>query len=266
MIFMSNLVKEKQKLKILSPSSMTVDFVICGTQKGGTTALDAYLREHPEICMANRKEVHYFDNEKYFVNGVPDYSEYHAYFSPKKMHKVFGEATPIYMYWSESPKRIFEYNPEMKIILILRNPIDRAYSHWNMERSRNTDDMSFESALKSETERCCEALPYQHRVFSYIDRGHYLDQLRRIWTYFPKESVLVLKNDDLKQNPNNTLNQVATFLGITHFNNIKNRDVHSRPYVSHMSIDERDFLKSIFEPEIKELEEELQWDCSDWLK
>jgi len=135
-----------------------------------------------------------------------------------------------------------------------------------MARSRKADNLSFGDAIDTESERCREALPYQHRVYSYIDRGHYLDQLRRIWTYFPKERVLILKNEDLKQNPNGTLSRVSFFLGITQFNNIENKDVHSRPYVSRMSTEERDVLKSIFEPEIKELEEELQWDCSDWLK
>ena len=64
-------------------SNMIVNFIICGVQKGGTSALDAYLREHPEICMANEKEVHFFDNEAYFVDGKPDYSKYHSSFSPR---------------------------------------------------------------------------------------------------------------------------------------------------------------------------------------
>lgn len=256
----------KKILRKFIPFTRTVDFVLCGTQKGGTTALDAYLREHPELCMANRKEVHFFDNEEHFANRNPDYSKYHAYFSPKKTHKVLGEATPIYMYWDESPKRIFKYNPEMKLIIILRNPIERAYSHWNMERSRNADNLSFRDAINTENERCREALPYQHRVFSYIDRGHYVDQLRKIWEYFPREQVLVLKNEDLKQNPYDTLNQVANFLGVTQFNNIEGKNVHSRPYESHISPEEKTFLKAIFDPEIKELEAELQWDCSEWLK
>lgn len=262
----STVKKIHRKLNTLFPFKRTVDFLICGTQKGGTTALDAYLREHPEICMANQKEVHYFDNEKHFANGIPDYSKYHAFFSPKKTHKVLGESTPIYMYWNEAPKRIFEYNPKMKIIIILRNPIDRAYSHWNMERSRNADNLSFRDAITTEKERCREALPYPHRVFSYVDRGHYLYQLQRIWEYFPKERVLILKHEDLKQNPNYTLNQVSKFLGTAQFNNIENKNVHSLPYMSQMSTEEKDFLKSIFETEIKELEEKLQWNCSDWLK
>lgn len=256
----------KKLLGKFIPLKRNVNFVICGTQKGGTTALDAYLREHPEVCMAKRKEVHFFDNEEYFANGNPDYSKYHAFFNPIKAHKVLGEATPIYMYWNESPKRIFEYNPEIKLIIILRNPVERAYSHWNMERSRNADNLSFREAVSTESERCREALPYQHRVFSYIDRGHYLDQLRRIWEYFSKEQVLVLKNEDLKQSPNETLNQISNFLGIAQFNIKEDKDVHFRPYVSHIDQEERAFLKSIFDPEIRELESELNWDCSEWLK
>jgi hypothetical protein len=243
----------------------TVDFVICGTQKGGTTALDAYLRDHPEVCMANRKETHYFDNEEYFRYQNPDYSKYHAFFSPTKRHRIIGETTPIYMYWRESPKRIFEYNPEIKIIIILRNPIDRAYSHWNMERLRNADNLPFKKAIYTEIDRCRKALPYQHRVFSYIDRGRYLEQLRRIWTHFSKERTLILKHEDLKNSPLATLGQVTSFLGITEFNNLENKNEHSLPYASQINKDEKDFLRSIYQPEIIALEAELQWDCSNWL-
>jgi hypothetical protein len=111
----------------------------------------------------------------------------------------------------------------MKLIIILRNPIERAYSPWNMERARNTDNLSFWDAIDTESERCNESLPYQHRVFSYIGRGHYLDQLRRIWAHFPREQVLVFKNEDLKKNSNGTLNQVADLLGITQFNKIQDK-------------------------------------------
>ncbi|MEQ9021346.1 MAG: hypothetical protein RLN82_01130, partial [Pseudomonadales bacterium] len=80
-----------QKFKIPLSPTQKVNFVIGGTQKGGTTALDAYFREHPEICMAEVKETHYFDTEQNFTSETPDYSKYHNYFSPKKTHKVLGE-------------------------------------------------------------------------------------------------------------------------------------------------------------------------------
>ncbi|MEQ9022615.1 MAG: sulfotransferase domain-containing protein, partial [Pseudomonadales bacterium] len=159
-----------------------------------------------------------------------------------KIIMIFGETTPVYMYWKESPKRIYEYNPEMKIIIILRNPIDRAYSNWNMERSRNNDNLSFDDAVDAEKDRCRETLPYQHRYFSYIDRGHYLEQLQRIWSYFPKERVLILKSEDLKKNPIGPLNQASDFLGVSKFKNVKKKKVHSRPYTSQMSKEKRIFF------------------------
>lgn len=168
-----------------------VDFVIAGTQKGGTTALHSYLSDHPEICMADPKEVHFFDDDRNFSSGSPEYSKYHAFFSPENTHRLLGEATPSYMYWREAPKRLWEYNPKMKIIILLRNPIERAYSHWNMQRSRKTDQSTFWQAVNNEKTTCDRALLKQNRVFSYVDRGFYMEQLRRLWAYFPKDRVLV---------------------------------------------------------------------------
>ncbi len=244
-----------------------VDFVICGTQKGGTSALDEYLRGHPEICMAKEKEVHFFDNENYFNSEKTDYSIYHSRFNPRTSHKIFGETTPIYMYWYDAPKRVWEYNPNIKLIVILRNPIDRAYSHWNMERLRNNDRLPFLDALKNERERCCKSLPFQHRVYSYIDRGYYLQQLRKLWSFFLEEQVLVLRNEELRYNPPKTLKKICNFLDIDSqpFLNIKPKNVHSRPYQAPMSKREKDFLRNLFEYEILNLERVFNWDCSEWL-
>lgn len=112
-----------------------INFLVAGTQKGGTTALDCYLRLHQDILMATDKEVHFFDNEDEFQNVV-DYEKYHQHFGPFVEGKVIGESTPIYMYWYDAPRRIWEYNPKMKFVLVLRNPIERAFSHWNMERKK----------------------------------------------------------------------------------------------------------------------------------
>lgn len=244
---------------------MKVDFVISGTQKGGTTALDFYLRNHPQICMAKIKEVHFFDNEERFKDGHPDYDLYHSAFEPNPSHKLLGETTPIYMYWHDAPKRIWQYNPGMKHIVLLRNPIDRAYSHWNMERSRSADALSFWNAIRLEAQRCREVLPLQHRVYSYLDRGFYSEQLRRLWMFFSQEQVLVLRNEDLKMKLNDTLRKVSDFLEIDEFMNVEPMDVHSRPYQAPMSPQEKEFLHTVFEYEIRLLERMLGWDCSHWL-
>ncbi|MBC8427079.1 MAG: sulfotransferase domain-containing protein [Deltaproteobacteria bacterium] len=242
-----------------------IGFLIAGTQKGGTTALSAYLKTHPEICMAQRKEVHFFDNETYFRTREVDYSNYHSFFNPKPCHLLLGEATPIYMYWRDAPKRIWVYNPNIKIIILLRNPGERAFSHWNMERRRNADSYTFWDAIQRTQGRCREALPYQHRVYSYIDRGFYAEQLRNIWRYFKKERVLVLKTDELQQQPNRTLRRVCSFLEVGNIQNFKPGNIHSTTYVSFMTKREKEYLKGVFEYDIKELECMLGWDCSEWL-
>lgn len=264
--FISKLMEsEKNQGQFSHHKERTVDFVIGGTQKGGTSALDAYLRRHPKICMANQKEVHFFDDNFFFQRSTVDYNGYHSNFSPEASHELVGEATPIYMYWQDAPRRIWEYNPRMKWIILLRNPIDRAYSHWNMERSRNSDNMSFWNAIRYEQERCREALPRQHRVYSYIDRGYYLSQLRKIWQFFPNRQVLILKNEYLKSKSTKALRDICDFLEIEHFRTVADRDVHSRPYDSCMSDEEKKYLRFLFEHEIKGLERTLGWDCNDWL-
>jgi hypothetical protein len=258
--------KIRQNIKhMLRPQNRRVDFIVCGTQKGGTSALDAYLREHPEICMADAKEVHFFDDETIFRNMSPDYSAYHSKFSPEPSHKILGEATPIYMYWFDAPKRIWQYNPNMKLIVILRNPVDRAYSHWNMEKSRNADRLSFWEAIHLERERCRESLPFQHRVYSYVDRGFYLEQLRRLWTYFREEQVLILKNEELRNQPQETLRKVFNFLQVDPSHVVEPKDVHSLSYGSLCNIREREYLRSIYVHEIRNIESTLGWDCSNWL-
>jgi hypothetical protein len=242
-----------------------VDFLICGTQKGGTSALFNYLKEHPEICMADRKEVHFFDDESHFVNKNPDYSKYHLSFSPKHESQLVGEATPIYMYWHDAPRRIWEYNPNIKLIVLLRNPIERAYSHWNMERFRGADNLPFWDAIINEKERCRAELPLQHRVYSYIDRGFYLEQLRRLWMYFPIHQVMALKHEHLQNQPSNALRQICEFLGVAPFQSVETKNVHSTPYITTITETEKAYLLREYEYEIQGIARVLGWDCSHWL-
>ena len=243
-----------------------VNFLIVGAQKSGTTALDAYLRAHPEIAMGIEKEVHFFDNDALFSDNTIDYSIYHNAFEPRQGHVLIGESTPIYMYWHEAPKRIWQYNPDMKIIMILRNPIERAFSHWNMERSRNAETLSFWEAITSEKHRLQEVWPLQHRVYSYIDRGFYSQQLENIWRYFPKKNTLALRTEDLNYDPQNTINKLLKFLGASKQLDVKRQSVFSTPYQHSMTDRERAFLIDIFKNEIAKIEQLLDWDCRKWIE
>lgn len=260
-----DVIYNKWKRLVVTCSWRKVDFVIAGTQKGGTTALAAYLKQHSDIGIPEEKELHFFDNEDHFRNGRPPFLLYHLPFFELRSRRLWGEATPIYMYWQKSPERLRRYNPKMKLILLLRNPIARAYSHWNMERALKNEPLSFGEAIFFEQERLRGALPQQHRVFSYLDRGFYAAQLERIWAHLPRQQTLVLKSEDLKNQPQPTLDAICHFLGARPLENVQPAEVHARTYPSPMSAQERNQLQQVFEPEIRKLERLLNWDCSHWL-
>ena len=243
---------------------MRVDFVIGGTQKGGTSALDSFLRQHPEICMpTTRKELHFFDREE----ENRDYKKYHRNFKPKKkQHRVIGEASPIYMYWETAPYRIWKYNPKMKWILALRNPVERAFSAWNMESKRDHEKLPFAEAIEKEAERCRMALPLQHRVYSYIDRGFYAHQVRRLFNIFGKENCLILLNEELRNDHQQTLRRVFEFLGADPSFVPPEASVFKQEYSDKIDNQLRSRLIDIFQFDIKQLEKLLGRDLSAWTK
>jgi len=143
--------------------------------------------------------------------------------------------------------------------------VTRAYSHWNMERERQRDPLPFEQAIRTEAERCREALPLQHRLYSYVDRGLYSEQIQRIWRHFPAGQTLVLKSEELQRTPDAALARITDFLGVARFPPVQARIVHARPYQAPMSAEARDYLREVFAPEVRKLEQMFGWDCSDWL-
>lgn len=259
--------------------SFRVAFVVAGTQKGGTTALDAYLRRHPHLCMAKLrdgtrlgphkvlglpKEPHFFDTEGFFAERTVDYSVYHGLFDPQP-GRVCGECTPSYMWWQNAPRRMWEYNPALKVIVLLRNPVTRAYSHWNMARAY-WETASFEDALRLEPERARRALPLQDRRFSYLDRGFYTEQLRRLWRFFPPEQVLVLKSERLETQAAATLERVWRFLDVPPPIALVPQRANTGTYEAPMSEAVCIRLRDYYRSEIRALEGMLDWDCSDWLE
>lgn len=186
------------------------NFIICGTQKGGTTALYAYLREHPEIFFALKKEVHYFDLN--YHQGIKWYEKHFR--GVTSNHKAIGEASPFYMYLEEVPERIHETLPDVKLIFILRNPVDRAYSHYWHEVKLGYEWLSFEEAIKKEKDRLAEGTIYNKQHYSYLDRGKYVKQLKRYRKYFSKDQMLILMNDELKEEPEKVMKEIFEFLDV----------------------------------------------------
>ena len=247
-----------------------VSFLICGAQKAGTTALAEYLRGHPQLFLPKQKELHHFDDETLdwssgFRAERLNALHYHRAFLQAPADRVWGEATPIYMYWDAAAERIWRYNPAMRIIVILRNPIERAYSHWAMEAGRGAEPLSFEEAIQRETERCLSSLPQQHRVFSYQDRGFYSAQLRRLWRFFGQEAVLVLRQEDLRATPRPCLDTVCRHLGVPPLAKVEPLEEHVGQYCRDMAPKTHQQLRDTFTHDIRQLEAMLGWDCRSWL-
>lgn len=249
-------------MKLKNPN---VKFLIIGAQKSGTTALADYIRQHPALFIPPRKELHFFDDETLnWQKPARSYRSYHAQFKGARSQSLWGEATPIYSYWWPAMSRIWSYNPEMRLIFCLRNPVDRAYSHWAMESNRQWDNLPFSEAITTEEQRCRAALPNQHRVFSYVSRGFYSEQLRRLWSFFPREQTLILRHEQLLEEPDKTLRNVHCFLGVKPLALDEALQANRGSYSSPVDPVIRTQLQRLFKPEIDQLEQLLEWDLSRW--
>ncbi|MEE2635199.1 sulfotransferase [Phaeobacter sp. JL2872] len=240
-----------------------VDFVVAGAQKSGTTALRRFLGKSSAIGLVQHGgETHFFDRwSEAAARG--DYSAYHKMYSQKALAICTGDVTPIYLYRHDCLANVKKYNPDMKIIVLLRNPAERAYSQWVMEVEKGNETRSFLGAILHEARHYRKH--GQHPVYSYIQRGFYDDQIARVQALFPPENVLILRTEDLRREHDSTIEAIFRFLGVPPDFVPAQEVVHSREY-SKMPRITRHLLLLIFRQDIRRLEKRLGWDLSDWLR
>jgi hypothetical protein len=213
-------------------------FLIIGAQKAGTTALHSYLSYHPQLRRVSRKEIHFFDQDVAYRRGL---AWYHSLFPLPHHHDPFVqlfESTPEYLYYPQCAQRIIAYNSQIKLIVLLRDPIERAFSAWNMYRSfalrqvrlleTDYDECTrgpinsllameafpvFDNMIQGEIEQVqqgsCQLEP------SLVRRGIYHDQLRRYLGFLERGQLLVLASRALQDSPGAVLQRVARFLGVS---------------------------------------------------
>jgi hypothetical protein len=227
------------------------DFVIIGAQKGGTSFLYHLLTRHPLVEPAARKELHFFDHPEHFDNGAEWYRRCFPRVGSKDgQRSITGEATPYYLFDPPVAKRMAQIVPKARLIALLRNPIDRAYSHYQMQVKRGTEPRTFE-----------EAIEQQHS--SYVSRGIYVDQLLRWFEFFSKEQMLILKSEDFFKRPVESLKVVLSFLDLPDWqpeaSDLQQRR-HSGTYKQKMDPSTRRRLEAYFEPYNQRLYECLDVD------
>ncbi len=247
-----------------------LDFIVPGAQKSGTTALHYFLKKHPQIASPDRQELHFFDDEEIFARAPVDYELLHRHFRVRaglaliNRRRLAGDVTPSYLYWKPAMERIRNYNPQIKLIILLRNPIDRAFAHWNMQRFKDREPLDFLEALKEEPRRISQPLSIESRRFAYVDRGFYSTQLDRVFNSFPPEQVKIVKFEEFRDRKQEALDGVFDFLGVKRLRITADKDRNVVPYERAMTPEERKYLAEVFLAEIAKLERMLGWDLASW--
>jgi len=204
--------------------------MILGAAKCGTTSLSKFLSQHPDICMSDPKEPLFFEAQ--FELGAEFYSD--TYFAHCRSERERGDARHRNLYLPFVLPRIQSLAPDSKFLVIVRHPIDRAYSHWWHWYSRGVEESSFEAVIERNFHRLAHG-PYfdtdadaelyrrtldfktgYSRYEPYVDHGYYAEQISRYQTAFGVDRVKILFFEDFSTNPQNVLNEVFTFLGVPH--------------------------------------------------
>ena len=267
------IILEYQKLS--SDKRSFPDFIIIGAQKSGTTSMYAYLEQHPDIIGSLNKEIHFFDggtNPKVdnFKKGINWYKAHFPLCKNVENKKIF-EASPLYIFNPLVPKRIANYIPKVKVIALLRNPSDRAISHYfhNNKRERR-EKLDIMEAFETEEKRLEKVLlekDYKSNIFrnfSYKRRGHYKEQLDRYFNYFSKDQILVLNSQSFFSNPHDTLMEVFNFVGVNpnfKVKNLKPKNIGRKK--ESVSIEVYNYLNDYFKPHnealYKLLNQDFNW-------
>jgi len=255
------------------------EFFIVGAQKCGTTSLYNYLIRHPYVLGASIKEIHFFSDhyEKgygwYKCHFPSLFRKYRRVLSGR--HKVItGEATPFYIFHPHAPERIKNSYPQARIIMMFRNPVDRAYSHYRYHVKLGAETLTFEEAIEAESERLKGELDkmitdkhynsYNYKMFSYLKRGIYIEQLKRWIDLFPREQILIVRSEDFFDDPASCFGRVQKFLGLPQHTLASYETFNVGKEVS-MDQKTRERLVSYFSPYNKSLYECLDTDF-DWNK
>jgi hypothetical protein len=238
------------------------DFLIIGAQRCGTTSMYKYLEQHPAVAPAVLgKGVHYFDvnytrGDAWYRSHFPS-RPYKALLSKRSGQRALtGEGSPYYLFHPAVPSRVATTIPTVRLVAMLRDPISRAYSHYQHEVARGFEKLRFEDALKMEEERlageaerlCADPSYYSfsHQHHSYVSRGIYVDQLRRWMALFPQDQILIVDSGDFFAQPERAYGGVLAFLGLRDHSLKRYPSLNAHRYEP-MSDSARTFLEAAFD-------------------
>jgi hypothetical protein len=224
------------ELKLRSRDACALpDAMIIGAMKSGTSSLHYYLTQHPQVIAPLRKEVHYFD-----LNFERGESWYRANFGREGQAGINIDSSPYYLFHPLVPQRAHALVPNAKLVVLLRDPVRRAYSHYWHQRDKGRESLSFEDAIAAEPDRIDRdhqrlalgeiEISEAHQCFSYLARSRYAEQLERWLRFYPREQLLVLRFEDLARDPLLVTNEALAYVGLSPLSGAKLEPRHTRKY------------------------------------
>ena len=239
-------------------------FFVVGAQKAGTTALSRLLQQHPHIQMTRESEPHFFDNDFRFWY-LPFAAAFERRFPPASAEILMrGDSTPAYIYWPRALERIRRFRSDSKLVVLLRHPGFRAFSHWRMETTRGAERRSFSAAIREGRRRVGNA----HRIFSYVERGLYAGQIEQLLKLFPRDALHMLRTDTLWSDQHHQMGSLFRFLGVADMARGEPA-AYASPLIA--SVDatflpsDRRYLDALFRDDIVQTAALTGLDLGDWL-
>ena len=236
------------------------NFLIAGAARSGTTALYHLLAQHPDVYLPENKrpEPHFFLKSSEYRRGLDYYLD--RYFAAAKSQTAVGEASTSYLYQPYVPERIAATYPHMKLVVLLRDPVERAHSNYRRSVESGLEKLDFDTAVRTEDDRLralsgemAEIAPY-----AYAGRSLYHSQLKRYLEWFPPEQMLILFSDELEDAPEALAARVFSFLGVDSSFAVqvsKTRLNAAVPAGDAIAAGTRDYLRRLFAGDISQLEE-----------
>lgn len=198
-------------------ASIIPNFFIVGAPKAGTTSLYKYLSQHPEIFMSEIKETNYFSFDEIRAQGlfyneenVKTIEQYNNLFSSVTYELAVGEASVSYLFYEKVPQKIFEYNASARIIMVLRDPVERGFSHYLMDKRMGLVKKPYEDIVRSAHHNKKDLLYYQQ----YVELGFYYEQVKRYLRIFGPEQVKIFFFEELKYDISQVVIDIYEFLGV----------------------------------------------------
>ena len=235
-------------------------------QKASTTALALYLNQHPKIYFPPIKETHFF--RRPLTEDGPedrDLALLYRRFVDAPESALLADGTPIYLYWPHALDLLKAHNPDLKLIISLRHPVERAYSAWSMERRREREPLSFSDAIRSGRTRVQDAPFGVHNIYSYVERGFYADQLARVFKRFDHNQVFILRSDQVAA-AHPIIQDLQSFLGLDPIaleEIADNVNPSSLPAAAELQAD-FDYLQQLYQEDLARLSDMIELDISDW--